>query len=86
MGMRLPRGVIVGTAVVMALPFGWGLGVVAAYLVAGKDFGQLPVATVPLGVVAAITFAVSPIVEARTRLKIIVAGTLLFIVFAWLAA
>jgi hypothetical protein len=84
--MRFPRGVIIGAAVVMALPFGWGLGVMAAYLVAGKDFGQLPIMTVPLGLIAAIAFAVLPIVEATTRLKIMVAGTLLFVLFAWLAA
>jgi hypothetical protein len=84
--MRIPRWIVVGASVVMAFPFGWGLGVLAAYIVGGKDFGQLPVATVPLGIVAAIVFAVSPSVEANTRLKIMLAGTLIFVIFAWLVA
>jgi len=46
--MQIPSWLIVGAAVVMALPFGWGLGLLVAYIVAGKNFGQLPAATVPL--------------------------------------
>ena len=84
--MRIPSGVVVTAAVVMALPFGWGLGVLAAYMLAGRNFGQLPVATVPLGIVAAIVFALSPVATPGRRLKIMLAGTAMFIVFAWLVA
>jgi type II secretory pathway component PulM len=46
--------------------------------------GQLPVATVPLGIVASLAFALWPSLEARTRLTIMLGGTLIFLVFAWL--
>ena len=39
---------MVAASVSIALPFGWGLGVVAAHLMAGHDFGQLLALTVPL--------------------------------------
>ena len=52
--------------------------------VAGKDFGQLPAATVPLGILAALVFALWPSVKPRTRLTILVAGALVFFVFAQL--
>ncbi len=84
--MRTPSWMVVGFAVVMALPFGWGLGVMIAYVIAGRDFGQLPAATVPLGIVAAIVFAVSPTFDARTRLKVMLAGTAAFVLFGWLVA
>lgn len=71
---------------VLALPFGWGAGVLAAYAIGGQDFGQLPVATVPLGILGAVVFAVWPSVETNTRLKIMSAGTVIFVVFAWLLA
>jgi hypothetical protein len=50
--MRIPSWLLVIAAVLAAFPFGWGLGVFVAYLVAGKNFGQLPVLTVPLGIAA----------------------------------
>ena len=84
--MRIPSWGMVAAAVVMAFPFGWGLGVLAAYILAGREFGQLPALTVPLGIVAAIVFAVSPSLKASTRVKVMVAGTVVFIVLAWLAA
>jgi hypothetical protein len=84
--MRTPSWIVVGFALVMALPFGWGLGVMLAYLIAGRDFGQLPAATVPLGLVAAVGFAVSPRFDARTRLKVMLAGTAASVLFGWLFA
>jgi hypothetical protein len=36
--MQLPERLIVAAAVILALPFGWGLGLLAAYIVAGKHF------------------------------------------------
>jgi len=43
--MRVPSWILVTAAVVVAFPFGWGLGVLVAYLIAGKSFGQLPALT-----------------------------------------
>ena len=77
--MQLPSWAVVTAAVVAAFPFGWGLGVVAAYLLVGSDFGQLPALTVALGIIAAIVFALLPLLSARKRLLIMVAGTGLFI-------
>jgi hypothetical protein len=48
-------------------------------MLAGRDFGQLPALTVPLGIIAAIIFALLPLLSARRRLLIMVAGTGLFI-------
>jgi hypothetical protein len=70
----------------LAFPVGWGIGVLLAYIIAGKDFGQLPAATVPLGILAAIGFALWPSIEGTKRLKIMTAGTLIFLVLAWLTA
>jgi len=78
--------VVVAAAVVMAFPFGWGIGVLAAYVLAGPDFGQLPVATVPIGIIGAVVFALSPSLEARTRLGVMLGGSVIFIVVAWLVA
>ena len=89
MGEQVPKQspLIVGAAVIMALPCGWGLGVFAAYLIAGKDFGQLPAATVPLGILGSVGFSpLLPIAQPMTRLKILTAGAILFIAFAWLTA
>ena len=82
------QSLIVPAAIVFAVPFGWGLGAVLAYLVAGKSMGQLPLATVPLGVIAAIVFAALPSIKPSTRLRVTFFGTLAFIflalVLAWL--
>ena len=77
--MRVPSWVIVAAAVAMALPFGWGLGVLAADLVAGKEFGQLPAATVPLGILAALVFALWPSIAPGTRLKVLSIGTFIVV-------
>jgi hypothetical protein len=78
--MRLPAWVLTSANVVAAVPFGWSVGVLAAYLVAGRNFGQLPVMTVPVGTVAAIAFARSSLLTPANRLAIMVAGTMLMIV------
>jgi hypothetical protein len=72
---RIPRPVVVTAAVLAAVPFGWMVGLFAAYLVAGPNFGQLPIMTVPLGITAAIVFALVPAWSAWTRLAIMVVGT-----------
>lgn len=78
--MRLPPWVLVTAAVLLAFPFGWGLGVLAASLIAGPDFGQLPALTVPFGIFAAIVFALLPVASPRARLTIMAVGTAIFLV------
>jgi hypothetical protein len=80
--MRIPSWLVVTATVVAALPFGWGLGVFVAYLVAGRNFGQLPALTVPLGIIASIAFAASSLVRPLTRLLIMVVGTIGFVLLA----
>jgi len=61
-------------AVLAAIPVGYGIGLLAAWLIAGYNFGQLPLFTVPLGIVASIVFALVPFLRARTRLATMVAA------------
>jgi len=77
--MRVPSWAVVAAAVIAAFPFGWGLGVTSAYLIAGHDFGQLPALTVPLSIVGAAAFALSPLLTPGRRLAILVLGSGLFI-------
>jgi hypothetical protein len=49
--------------------------VVAAHLMAGHDFGQLLALTVPLCIVAAVAFALSPLLTPGKRLAILSIGT-----------
>jgi hypothetical protein len=78
------RLLIVG-AVVLSLPCGWGLGLLVAYLVAGKNFGQLPAATVSLGLIGAVAFALWSRLTAKTRFMVTLAGSVVVTVGAWLA-
>ncbi len=80
--MQTPSWLVVLAAVVLALPFGWGLGVLAATIVAGPDFGQLLALTVSIAIVVAVVFALLPIVRPGTRLAIMAGGTALFVVLA----
>jgi hypothetical protein len=83
--MRGSELLTVVAALVAALPFGWGLGVLAAYILAGQDFGQLPVLTVPLGLLTGVIVAVAPFTTPRKRLAILLAGDGAFLLLAWLA-
>jgi hypothetical protein len=83
--MRIPSVLFVAAAVLLALPFGWGLGVVIAYAIAGPDFGQLPAGTVPLAIVAAIVFALSPRLSPKRRFAIMATGTAGFVVASLIA-
>ena len=78
--------ILTAVTVVLALPFGWGLGVIVAYLIAGKNFGQLPVATVPLGLIAAVAFALWSRVKDTTRFTVLLVGTAAFVFLAWVIA
>lgn len=68
-------------ALLMAFPFGWCLGLFIALLIAGTNFGQTPAFTVPVGVLAALIFALVPVCEARTRLNVMLIGTPALFVF-----
>jgi hypothetical protein len=64
-------------AVLAALPCGYCFGVVVAFLMAdGPNIGQTPLVTVPLGMLAAILFAVLPFVGAQTRFMTMVVGAI----------
>jgi hypothetical protein len=55
-------------AALAALPTGYCAGLLAAVALAGgTNFGQAPILTVPLGLLAALAFALVPILPARTR-------------------
>jgi len=83
--MRFPAWAVVTGAVIAALPFGWGLGVVVAYVIAGPEFGQLPVLTVPICLLASIVFALIPVLTPVKRLMILTIGTGLFILIGRLS-
>jgi hypothetical protein len=53
-------------------------------LVAGKNFGQLPALTVPLGIIASIAFALARSLSPGTRLTIMAAGTVVFLLLGLL--
>ena len=82
--MRIPSVLLVIGATILALPFGWGLGVLVAYAIAGRDFGQLPVGTVPLALIASIAFALLPSISAKIRFAVMAAGTAVFVLLAWI--
>ena len=70
--MTIPPRLIVAGAVVIAIPSGWMLGVLAAEAMVGHDVGVLPVLTIPFGIVGSITFALVRIAAPATRLVILV--------------
>jgi hypothetical protein len=74
---------LVTAAVLVAFPFGWGLGVVVAYMVAGKNFGQLPALTVPIAIVGSLIFAFSPAFTPGMRLAIMLIGTIVFLLLGY---
>jgi hypothetical protein len=82
----MPKWLLTAATVLLALPFGWGMGLLAAYLIAGKNFGQLPAATVSLGIIVAMIFAFWSSVKLSTRFTVMLVGTVAFILFAWLIA
>jgi hypothetical protein len=84
--MQIPPFVWIIAAVILALPFGWGLGVIIAYLIAGPNFGQMPIVTVPLAIAASIVFALVPWLPAPTRVIIMAIGTAAFVVLGYLVS
>jgi len=73
-------------AVILALPFGWGLGVVLAYAIAGPQFGVLPALTIPIATAGAIAFVLASPLPAQMRLAIMAIGTGAFVVLSFLTA
>ena len=83
--MRIPSWLIVAAAVVAALPFGWGLGVLAAYVLLGREIGVFPVLTIPVATIAALVFAFSSRFSPATRLAVTAGGTVVLLVVGALA-
>jgi hypothetical protein len=69
-------------AAILALPFGYFVGVVLAYLIAGPDMGVLPAATIPPALIAAFAIAFWPSLPPERRLAINGLGTVLL----WMVA
>jgi hypothetical protein len=56
--------------ILIALPFGWFLGLVAAFVLSGGgDWEQTPILTVPAGLLLGFLAALLPIGSAAARLK-----------------
>ena len=77
--MRVPAWVLVTASVVAALPFGWGVGVLVAYVLTAGRIGQLPALTVPLAIIGSIAFALSPWLTPGMRLTVLLVGTGVFV-------
>ena len=80
--MRVHPVVMLIAAVILALPFGWGLGVVLAYAIAGPQFGVLPALTIPIATAGAIAFVLASSMTAQTRLAIMAGGSAVFVVLS----
>lgn len=73
--------VYLGLALI-ALPFGWMLGVLAAFVVAGgSDIGQTPMLTVPPGILIGLLAAFVPWTTPAARLKALSVATLAIFAF-----
>jgi len=83
--MRIPSWLIVTAAVVAALPFGWGLGVLIAHLLLGREIGVFPALTIPVTTVGSIVFALSRTVSPATRLAVMTGGTAVLLIMGSLA-
>lgn len=83
--MRFPRPLLILVSVVMIIPFGWGIGVVISDVFTRGDIGQSPALTVPLGILAAIIFAVWPSVTLLTKTKVLFFGSVFMIVLIMVA-
>ncbi len=73
--MYIPRWIVIAAEVVAAIPFGWLLGVAAARLLLGPEFGVFPVLTIPLGWIAAFALALAPKLSPALRLAVLTIGS-----------
>jgi hypothetical protein len=78
--MRIPSWLIVIAAVIAALPFAWGLGVLAAHLMLGPDVGVMPALTIPIALAGLIAVALSRALSPGTRFAIMAGGAAFFII------
>lgn len=70
-------------AALAALPCGYGIGIVVAYLLAGgPEIGRLPLMTVPLALLATAAFALMPLIDAQTRFMVMTVGAIAATVLA----
>jgi hypothetical protein len=83
--MRIPPWLYVLGALVLALPFGWGLGLLLAYAGSGRNIGQPPALTIPIALVGSIAFALWREVTPQMRLAVMGGGTAMFLVLGALA-
>ena len=83
--MRFPSWLIVTAAVIAAVPFGWGLGVLIAHLLLGRDIGVFPALTIPIATIGAIVFALSSTFSPVTRLAVTAGGTVVLLAIGTLA-
>ena len=70
------RWLLIGLALVAALPFGWMLGVFLAFLLLGSNMGVFPVLTIPLGWAAGFAVALVRWADPAVRLAVLAAGTI----------
>jgi hypothetical protein len=60
---------------VLAIPVGWTVGVLVAALLTFGKIGQLPLLTVPAGIVAALIYALWRPIEPSMRSKVLTIGS-----------
>jgi hypothetical protein len=80
LSMRLPALIAQIVTLAVALPAGGYLGVFLALMFGGRDFGQLPIVTVPVGLVAATVFSVWPSIRIEMRFIFVVSCLAVFII------
>jgi hypothetical protein len=66
----------------LAIPAGSTVGLIVAALLTFGEIGQLPMLTVPAGIVAALVFALWRPIEPLQRLKILGIGSVVGVVIA----
>jgi hypothetical protein len=66
----------------LVIPFGWMVGVVAAIVLSAGAVGQLPMLTIPIATLGSLAFAVLPIFPVGTRLVVMGAGSVGLWLFA----
>ncbi len=73
-------------AILAAVPCGFGLGVIAAYVLTMGQIGQLPIITAPIGMVVCLLYAILPIGESKTRRNVLLTGLGGVLLLAFLAS
>ena len=63
-------------AVLASFPFAWGAGALAAYIIAGEEMGALPAVLIPIALVAALAFSLTPVTSPEFRRNTMVAAAI----------